>query len=412
VDARRGAVARVDPRRGDAQPRGSARRDRRRVAAQHRRDDDRDAGGRRDRGGVQLDLARLRGRRRARPLRPDRTRDALRRRRLLLRRQDRSTASSGCATIRAALALGAARRGRGAATSRRGPVGRDESPTTSPRHLRRAAAASDAPRRRRERRVRAVRFDHPWYVLFSSGTTGVPKCIVHRTGGVLLQHLKEHQLHCDIRPGDRVAYYTTCGWMMWNWLASVPASGATAVLYDGSPFHPGPDAMTDARRARRNSRSLASAPSTSTRCARPAIRAASTTTTSATAHDRLDRLAARARIVRVGESRRSRPASTWPRSRAAPTCALLRRRRSDEHPPTPARSSVPAWAWRSTCSTSTGDPAGSTSAANSCARPVPVDAARLLGRRRRVALPGRLLRQAPRHLEPRRLRVVDRRTAA
>jgi acetoacetyl-CoA synthetase len=85
---------------------------------------------------------------------------------------------------------------------------------------------------------RRFEFDHPWYVLFSSGTTGVPKCIVHRTGGVLLQHLKEHQLHCDIRSGDRVMYFTTTGWMMWNWLVSVLATGATVVLYDGSPSYP------------------------------------------------------------------------------------------------------------------------------------------------------------------------------
>jgi acetoacetyl-CoA synthetase len=88
-------------------------------------------------------------------------------------------------------------------------------------------------------------FDHPWYVLYSSGTTGEPKCIVHRAGGVLIQHVKEHQLHCDIRAGDRVLYFTTTGWMMWNWIASTLASGATAVLYDGSPFHPGPDALFD-----------------------------------------------------------------------------------------------------------------------------------------------------------------------
>jgi len=81
-------------------------------------------------------------------------------------------------------------------------------------------------------------FDHPWYVLYSSGTTGVPKCIVHRTGGVLIQHMKEHQLHCDIRPGDRVMYFTTTGWMMWNWLVSVLASGATAILFDGAPTVP------------------------------------------------------------------------------------------------------------------------------------------------------------------------------
>jgi acetoacetyl-CoA synthetase len=86
-------------------------------------------------------------------------------------------------------------------------------------------------------------FDHPWYVLFSSGTTGVPKCIVHRTGGVLLQHLKEQRLHLDLGPSDRAAYFTTCGWMMWNWLASVPGTGATAVLYEGNPFHPGPERL-------------------------------------------------------------------------------------------------------------------------------------------------------------------------
>ncbi|MCK6389716.1 MAG: acetoacetate--CoA ligase [Azonexus sp.] len=81
-----------------------------------------------------------------------------------------------------------------------------------------------------------VAFAHPLFIMFSSGTTGVPKCIVHCHGGVLLQHLKEHQLHSDVRPGDRLFYFTTCGWMMWNWLVSGLASGATLLLYDGSPF--------------------------------------------------------------------------------------------------------------------------------------------------------------------------------
>jgi acetoacetyl-CoA synthetase len=81
-------------------------------------------------------------------------------------------------------------------------------------------------------------FNDPLYILYSSGTTGVPKCIVHGAGGTLLQHLKEHQLHADVRPGDRVFYFTTCGWMMWNWLVTALASEATLVLYDGSPLHP------------------------------------------------------------------------------------------------------------------------------------------------------------------------------
>jgi acetoacetyl-CoA synthetase len=81
-------------------------------------------------------------------------------------------------------------------------------------------------------------FNHPLYILYSSGTTGVPKCIVHGAGGTLVQHLKEHQLHSDIQSGDRVFYFTTCGWMMWNWLVSALGSGATLLLYDGSPFYP------------------------------------------------------------------------------------------------------------------------------------------------------------------------------
>jgi len=88
-------------------------------------------------------------------------------------------------------------------------------------------------------------FDHPLYIMFSSGTTGVPKCIVHGAGGTLLQHLKEHQLHADVHAGDTLFYYTTCGWMMWNWLVSGLASEATLALYDGSPFHPDGNCLFD-----------------------------------------------------------------------------------------------------------------------------------------------------------------------
>ncbi len=91
----------------------------------------------------------------------------------------------------------------------------------------------------------AMGFNEPLYIMFSSGTTGVPKCIVHGIGGTLLQHLKEHKLQSDVRPGDRVFYFTTCGWMMWNWLVSGLAAEATLLLYDGSPFHPHPDILFD-----------------------------------------------------------------------------------------------------------------------------------------------------------------------
>ncbi len=86
-------------------------------------------------------------------------------------------------------------------------------------------------------------FNHPLYIMYSSGTTGMPKCIVHGAGGTLIQHRKEHLLHVDLSREDVFFYFTTCGWMMWNWLVSGLASGATLVLYDGSPFHPDPDVL-------------------------------------------------------------------------------------------------------------------------------------------------------------------------
>ena len=99
------------------------------------------------------------------------------------------------------------------------------------------ASSAEAPE------YRALPFSHPLYIMYSSGTTGVPKCIVHGAGGTLIQHLKELQLHCDIKPGDAVFYLTTTGWMMWNWIVSALALGATLVLFDGSPFHPDPGVL-------------------------------------------------------------------------------------------------------------------------------------------------------------------------
>ncbi len=88
-------------------------------------------------------------------------------------------------------------------------------------------------------------FNDPLFVMFSSGTTGLPKCMVHSIGGALLQHMKEHKLHCDLKPNDRLMFFTTCGWMMWNWLISALASNASVILYDGSPLFPNGKRLAD-----------------------------------------------------------------------------------------------------------------------------------------------------------------------
>ncbi len=102
-----------------------------------------------------------------------------------------------------------------------------------------------APYQVRDPHFEQLPFGHPLYILFSSGTTGVPKCIVHQAGGVLLKHLTELQLHNDVKPDDKLFYFTTCGWMMWNWLTTGLACGCTLLLYDGSPFYPDEKAMFD-----------------------------------------------------------------------------------------------------------------------------------------------------------------------
>jgi len=112
-----------------------------------------------------------------------------------------------------------------------------------PQALGGAMAWADFGRHGAEPAFERLPFAHPLYILYSSGTTGVPKCIVHGAGGTLLQHRKEHLLHTDLGHDDRLFYFTTCGWMMWNWLASGLATGATLVLFDGSPLHPDPGAL-------------------------------------------------------------------------------------------------------------------------------------------------------------------------
>ena len=199
-------------------------------------------------------------------------------------------------------------------------------------------------------------FDHPWYVLFSSGTTGVPKCIVHRAGGVVLQHLKEHQLQLDIRAGDAVCYFTTCGWMMWNWLVSAPASGATAVLYDGNPAHPGPQRLWELVESERLALLGVSAKFVD------AVKKSGYVPAESADLSTLRTLASTgsplspesfAWIADAVAPASARTGCTWHRSRVAPTCAPASSGATRLDRCTRVRSRVRRSAWRSTCGTTT-----------------------------------------------------------
>jgi acetoacetyl-CoA synthetase len=201
-----------------------------------------------------------------------------------------------------------------------------------------------------EVRITRVAFDHPLFIMFSSGTTGVPKCIVHCHGGVLLQHLKEHQLHSDVRPGDRLFYFTTCGWMMWNWLVSGLACGATLLLYDGSPFAARARFCSTTQPPRNDPLRHLGQVHRRRRQARP-DRARRTTWRPA--RHVLDRQPAVAGRASTGYIARSSRTSCSLRSPAAPTscpasCSATRCCRCIA-----AKSSAAGWAWRSMCSTTT-----------------------------------------------------------
>ena len=233
------------------------------------------------------------------------------------------------------------------------------------RAARRATAAATSPSSRSR-----LPFDHPLYIMYSSGTTGLPKCMVHGAGGTLLQHLKELVLHTDLARDDRIFYFTTCGWMMWNWLVSRLAVGATVVLYDGAPLAPRRAILWDmaAGGARHGVRHQRQVP----RARREGgARAARDARPRALADHPLHRQPARGAQLRLRLRSRSSATSTSRASAAAPTSSPASRSATRSGRSGAASCRCAGSAWRSTCSTTTGGRCAGEPGELVCTRPFP-----------------------------------------